>query len=88
MANPCRKTTLPNPNSPGLNVQTPNGLGFTGTIYQPRGAWINVGSGIFDGFLQVITGSVANSAGSINLKLLPPSLVNLRLRRRVVALIE
>jgi Flp pilus assembly protein TadG len=89
MATPCART-LANPNSPGLNVQTPNTLGLTGTVYQPRGAWINVGPGIFDGYLQVITGSVVSSAGSgsMNLKPLPANLVNLRLRRRVVALIE
>ena len=89
MATPCTKT-LANPNSPGLNVQTPNTLGLTGTIYQPRGAWINVGPGILDGYLQVITGSVTSSAGggSINLKPLPANLVNLKLRRRIVALIE
>jgi hypothetical protein len=89
MATPCRKNPpLPNSNSPGLNVQTSNTLGFTGTIYQPRGAWINVGTGILSGFLQVITGSVAGSGNPMTLTPLPANLANLRLRRRVVTLIE
>ena len=83
MANPCTKT-LQNPNSPAINVQTQFALGFNGTIYQPRGAWINVGPGTLAGPLQVITGSVAGNAGSA-MNLQPPTVP---LRRRIVALIE
>jgi hypothetical protein len=83
MANPCTKT-LQNPNSPGINVQTQYALGFNGTIYQPRGAWINVGPGTLGGAMQVITGSVAGNPGSA-VSLQPPTVP---LRRRVVALIE
>jgi hypothetical protein len=84
MASPCTKT-LQNPNtSPGINVQTQYALGFNGTIYQPRGAWINVGPGTLGGPIQVITGSVAGNPGSA-MSLQPPTVP---LRRRVVALIE
>ena len=83
MANPCTKT-LQNPNSPGINVQTQYALGFNGTIYQPRGAWINVGPGTLGGSIQVITGSVAGNPGSA-MSLQPPTIP---LRRRIVALIE
>lgn len=58
-------------------------LGLTGTIYQPRGAWIIVGAGApLGGSLQIITGAVAG--GGINISS-PPAIP---LRRRVVALIE
>jgi len=80
---PCPKV-LANP--PSLNVQTQYNLGFTGTIYQPRGAWINIGPGTLAGPLQVITGAVTGGAGSAVGLTAPPA--NLRLRRRVVALIE
>jgi Flp pilus assembly protein TadG len=83
MANPCTKT-LQNPNSPGINVQTQFALGFNGTIYQPRGAWVNVGPGTLGGPMQVITGSVAGNPGSA-MNLTPPTIP---LRRRIVALIE
>jgi hypothetical protein len=84
MASPCTKT-LQNPNfSPGINVQTQYALGFNGTIYQPRGAWINVGPGTLGGPMQVITGSVAGNPGSA-MSLQPPTIP---LRRRIVALIE
>ena len=79
---PCPKA-LP---STFMNVQTQYNLGFTGTIYQPRGAWINIGPGTLGGPMQVITGAVAGSAGSAVGLTAPPA--NLRLRRRVVALIE
>jgi hypothetical protein len=85
MANPCTKTPpLQKANSPGINVQTQYALGFNGTIYQPRGAWINVGPGTLGGPIQVITGSVAGNPGSA-MFLTPPTVP---LRRRVVALIE
>jgi hypothetical protein len=83
MASPCTKT-LQHPNSPGINVQTQYALGFNGTIYQPRGAWINVGPGTLGGPIQVITGSVAGNPGSA-MSLQPPTIP---LRRRIVALIE
>jgi hypothetical protein len=83
MANPCTKTLNPN-TSPGINVQTQYALGFNGTIYQPRGAWINVGPGTLGGPIQVITGSVAGNPGSA-MSLQPPTIP---LRRRIVALIE
>ncbi len=83
MASPCTKT-LQNPNSPGINVQTQYAMGFNGTIYQPRGAWINVGPGTLGGQMQVITGSVAGNPGSA-MFLTPPTIP---LRRRIVALIE
>jgi hypothetical protein len=83
MANPCTKILL-TPNSPGINVQTQYALGFNGTIYQPRGAWINVGPGTLGGNMQVITGSVAGNPGSA-VSLQPPTIP---LRRRIVALIE
>jgi hypothetical protein len=78
---PCPKGIA----NPVLNVQGSNNLGFTGTIYQPRGAWLGIGSGTLTGNLQVITGAVTGGNG-INLS--PPANLNLRLRRRVVALIE
>jgi Flp pilus assembly protein TadG len=78
---PCPKS-VPNP---VLNVQASGTLGLTGTIYQPRGAWINVGTGTLTGNLQVITGAVTGRGG-VNLAV--PANLNLRLRRRVVALIE
>jgi hypothetical protein len=71
--------------NPILKVQGSNNLGFTGTIYQPRGAWITIGTGALTGNLQVITGAVTGGGG-VNLS--PPANLNLRLRRRVVALIE
>jgi Flp pilus assembly protein TadG len=83
MASPCTKT-LQIPNSPGISVQTQYAMGFDGTIYQPRGAWINVGPGTLGGPMQVITGSVAGNPGSM-MSLQPPTIP---LRRRVVALIE
>jgi hypothetical protein len=83
MASPCTKT-LQNPNSAGINVQTQYALGFNGTFYQPRGAWINVGPGTLGGPIQVITGSVAGNPGSA-MSLQPPTVP---LRRRIVALIE
>lgn len=83
MNSPCTKA-LTNP--PVINVQTQLALGFTGTIYQPRGAWINIGPGTVAGQLQVITGAVTGGAGSA-MGLTPPP-ANLRLRRRLVALIE
>ena len=72
MANPCTKN-LQNSNSPGINVLTQYALGFNGTIYQPRGAWINVGPGTLGGPMQVITGSVAGSPGSAMSLQPPPS---------------
>jgi len=78
---PCPKTV----GNPVINVQALSNLGFTGTIYQPRGASINVGSGVLQGNLQVITGAVTGGGG---VNLTPPANLNLRLRRRVVALIE
>jgi hypothetical protein len=83
MASPCTKN-LQNSNSPGINVLTQYALGFNGTIYQPRGAWINVGPGTLGGSIQVITGSVAGNPGSA-MSLQPPTIP---LRRRIVALIE
>jgi Putative Flp pilus-assembly TadE/G-like len=83
MANPCTKALL-NPNSPGISVQTQYAMGFNGTIYQPRGAWINVGPGTLGGPMQVITGSVAGNPGSA-MSLQPTTIP---LRRRVVAVIE
>jgi hypothetical protein len=81
MANPCTKTLL-NSNSPQLTLPAGQ-LGLQGTIYQPRGAWINVGSGALTGSVQIITGEVSGSGGSITLTA-PP----IPLRRRIVALIE
>lgn len=78
---PCAKG-VPNP---VLNVQASGNLGLTGTIYQPRGAWMNIGAGTLTGNLQVITGAVTGGGG-INLG--PPTGLNLRPRRRVVALVE
>jgi hypothetical protein len=78
---PCPKAVA----NPVLSVQALGNLGFTGTIYQPRGAWINVGPGTLRGNLQVITGAVTGGGG---VNLAPPANINLRLRRRVVALIE
>jgi hypothetical protein len=83
MANPCTKALL-NPNSPGISMQTQYAMGFNGTIYQPRGAWINVGPGTLGGPMQVITGSVAGNPGSA-MSLQPTTIP---LRRRVVAVIE
>jgi hypothetical protein len=58
-------------------------LGLTGTIYQPRGAWITVSNGAaLTGSLQIITGAVAGGSISITQ---PPTIP---LRRRIVALIE
>jgi hypothetical protein len=81
MANPCTKTLL-NSNSPQLTLPAGQ-LGLQGTVYQPRGAWINVGSGALTGSVQIITGEVSGSGGSITLAA-PP----IPLRRRIVALIE
>jgi Flp pilus assembly protein TadG len=78
---PCPKS-IPNP---VLNLQASGNLGLTGTIYQPRGAWISIGTGTLTGNLQVITGAVTGGGG---VSLAPPTSLNLRLRRRVVALIE
>lgn len=71
--------------NPVLNVQASGSLGLTGTMYQSRGAWINIGTGTLTGNLQVITGAVTGGGG---VSLAPPTNLNLRLRRRVVALIE
>jgi Flp pilus assembly protein TadG len=78
---PCPKGVA----NPVLNVGASGNLGLTGTIYQPRGAWINIGTGTLTGNLQVITGAVTGGGG-VNLSV--PANLNLRLRRRVVALIE
>jgi Flp pilus assembly protein TadG len=83
MANPCTKH-LQSLSSPGISFQTQYAMGFNGTIYQPRGAWINVGPGTLGGPMQVITGSVAGNPGSA-MSLQPPTIP---LRRRIVALIE
>jgi hypothetical protein len=71
------------PNSPPQLTLPGAALGLTGTIYQPRGAWINVSNGAaLTGSLQIITGAVAGGAISISA---PPTVP---LRRRIVALIE
>jgi len=82
ISNPCPRTpttlTSPQLTLPGT------ALGLNGTIYQPRGAWINVSSGAaLTGTLQIITGAV--TGGTINIS--PPT-TPVPLRRRVVALIE
>jgi Flp pilus assembly protein TadG len=80
--NPCPRS-LANPNSPQLTLPGAP-LGINGTIYQPRGAWINISSGApLSGTLQIITGGVSGG-GTINI-LSPPTIP---LRRRIVALIE
>jgi len=80
--NPCPRT-LANPNSPQLTLPGAP-LGLSGTIYQPRGAWINISSGApLSGALQIITGAISGG-GTINI-LSPPTIP---LRRRIVALIE
>lgn len=83
ISTPCTKAA---PNAV-LSVNTTNNMGFTGTIYQPRGAWIDISGGTLKGNLQVITGAVI---GGTAISLAPPSKVipNLILRRRVVALVE
>jgi hypothetical protein len=71
------------PNSPPQMTLPGAALGLTGTIYQPRGAWITVSNGgALTGSLQIITGAVAG--GTINITQ-PPTIP---LRRRIVALIE
>ncbi len=76
----CPRTNLPSSNSPELTI-TATVTGLQGIIYQPRGAWIRNDGGGITGPLQIITGAV--SGGALNLSQ-PP----IRLRRRVVALIE
>jgi hypothetical protein len=77
----CPPKTPPTLNSPQLSLPGA-ALGLNGTIYQPRGAWISVGTGApLSGPLQIITGAVTGGAISIS----PPTIP---LRRRVVALIE
>jgi hypothetical protein len=79
--NACPKTPV-TPTSPQLTLPG-TALGLTGTIYQPRGAWINVSSGAgLSGSLQIITGAVTGGKISISQ---PPTIP---LRRRIVALIE
>lgn len=81
-SSPCPKSQA-SPSSPQLIL--PNGpLGLSGTIYQPRGAWLTINAGApLTGSLQLVTGAVSGG-GSINITQ-PPSVP---LRRRVVALIE
>jgi hypothetical protein len=77
----CSGAGCPPPSSPQLTLPGA-ALGLTGTIYQPRGAWITVSSGAaLTGSLQIITGAVAGGSISIT----PPTIP---LRRRIVALIE
>ncbi len=71
------------PNSPPQLTLPGAALGLTGTIYQPRGAWITVSNGgALTGSLQIITGALAGGAITISS---PPTMP---LRRRIVALIE
>jgi hypothetical protein len=81
--NACPKGPVaPAPTSPQLGLPGA-ALGLAGTIYQPRGAWVSVGTGAaLTGSLQIITGAVAG--GSITISS-PPTIP---LRRRIVALIE
>jgi hypothetical protein len=73
---------VPGSTAPQLTLPG-DAAGFTGTIYQPRGAWLAIGGGApLSGSLQIITGAVTSGAITIAQ---PPSIP---LRRRVVALIE
>jgi len=59
------------------------GTGIQGVVYQPRGAYLRTGSGRLQGPIQIITGALSMSGGTINLTLPPTSA-----KRRVATLVE
>jgi hypothetical protein len=73
---------VPGSTAPQLTLPG-DAAGFTGTIYQPRGAWLTISGGApLSGSLQIITGALTGGAIAVAS---PPTIP---LRRRIVALIE